>query len=210
VSGGTAETARAMTAGAALAAEAATLRAFVDVMLPGDDLFPPASAVGAHGWLADRLRERHGPDSVGLLAAAIERYGQDVVERGEEAPTPLPPPPTAGEGEPSGGFAALGREAQVEAVRRFEAAEPERFVEMRWILTYGYYQSPHVVRAVRALGFAYNDAPQPLGYAMEPFDPARDAPAGPRGGYKATAEITRVDLRPVGEQAVVRKAEVGL
>jgi hypothetical protein len=45
-------------------ASAATLAGFVDLLLPGDDLFPPASAVGVQALLAERIRRRFGPGGV--------------------------------------------------------------------------------------------------------------------------------------------------
>jgi hypothetical protein len=50
---------------------ATTLAAFVDVLLPGDELFPPASAVGAHGLLAERIRQRLGANGVAEVAARL-------------------------------------------------------------------------------------------------------------------------------------------
>ena len=50
-----------------------------------------------------------------------------------------------------------------------------------------YYESPTVVRAVRSLGHVYNDAPQPVGYAMAPFDEndPHQAPQAPAGELHA-------------------------
>lgn len=157
------------------AVEAGTLRAFVDVLLPGDDLFPAASEVGAHGLLAERLRQQHGPDAFDRVGAALAAA--------------------------SGGrsLAQLPNEEQIVAVQRLEREEPALFDVLRTILYYSYYGSPLVVRAIRALGHDYNDAPQPRGYPMTPFDPTPgvNAPATPRGSYKRTAEVTRINLRGV-------------
>ncbi len=59
-----------------------------------------------------------------------------------------------------------------------------------------YYENPAVVEAVRGLGHTYNDAPQPAGYAMAPFDPADplQAPTHRRGRFVATNRVRRVDL----------------
>jgi hypothetical protein len=55
---------------------AKALELFADAILPGDDLFPAASSVGAQGLLASRLRERFGPEGPATLAATlIERGG---------------------------------------------------------------------------------------------------------------------------------------
>ncbi len=150
------------------------LATLADVLLPGDEHFPSASVTGAHGLLAERSRERLGSDAVGgvlghLSAAAV--------------------------GQP---LASLDPAARVAAVQRFERDEPELFAAVRNILYFSYYQSPIVVAAIRELGIAYNDAPQPLGYAMDPFDatPGMDAPAQPRGSYIATEAVTRVAALP--------------
>jgi hypothetical protein len=69
------------------AATASTLAALVDLLLPGDDLFPPASTVGAQALLAERIRQGFGPTGVadvvarltadGELAAAVVRLERD-------------------------------------------------------------------------------------------------------------------------------------
>src|SRR5262249_21310755 len=53
------------------AATASTLAALVDLLLPGDDLFPPASAVGAQALLAERIRQRFGPTGVVDVVARL-------------------------------------------------------------------------------------------------------------------------------------------
>ena len=116
------------------------LAGVVDAMIPGDDSFPKASAVGVHGALALRLRELQGVDAHKALLNAI---GED---RGEAA------------------------------VRSIERDRPDLFAAIRRSVYLAYYEQPAVIDAVRALGFVYNDAPQPLGYALDPFDPAIDLP----------------------------------
>jgi hypothetical protein len=53
------------------AATASILAALVDLLLPGDDLFPPASAVGAQALLAERIRQRFGPTGVADVVARL-------------------------------------------------------------------------------------------------------------------------------------------
>ena len=72
--------------------------------------------------------------------------------------------------------------------------EPALFETERTVLTFAYYEAPSVIAAIRALGHVYNDAPQPAGYALRPFDPAREAPVRPRGAYLRTGDVARVDL----------------
>jgi hypothetical protein len=155
---------------ASIPGRARELAVLADVLLPGDDLFPAASEVGAHGLLAERLRERLGARSVAEVLDALV---------------------TAAEGSSLGD---LEREERIAAVRRFEAEAPGLFATVRSTLYFSYYQSPLVVAAIRALGIAYNDAPQPHGYEMAPFDPTpgKDAPAHPRGSYNATSEIAPI------------------
>lgn len=148
------------------------LAAFADTLLPGDDRFPAASVVGAHGLLAERLRLRLGGEGLDRVASALSAAS------------------------PDGPFASAGDAERTAAVDRLAAAEPELFALLRTILYYSYYQSPLVVRAVRALGWDYNDAPQPLGYHLPPFDPTPGAnlPAIPRGAYKRTEAMSPLDL----------------
>jgi hypothetical protein len=144
------------------------LAALAEVMIPGDDAFPSASAVGAHAVLASRLRELGGAELVERVVTALGAAG--------------------------GPLAPLAGDARTAVVERFERAEPELFAQLRMALYLAYYEQPDVIAAVRGLGFDYNDAPLPRGYALEPFDPAIDAPRHRRGGYVATESVRRVDL----------------
>ncbi len=148
----------------------ATLAAFVDTLLPGDDLFPPASIAGTQGLLADRVRVMVGHDTLASLVAALTGPGLPFYDQSSEE-----------------------RRARL---RRFELNLPEQFAFFRNVTYYTYYQSPLVTAAIRGLGHEYNDAPQPLGYALAPFDPTPgvDAPSVARGGYKRTEDMTRMDV----------------
>ena len=152
---------------------AATLKALVDVLLPGDERFPAASDAGTHGVVADRLVAQMGEAALDDLAQTIEACG--------------------------GPLAPLSRVERQAVVRRFEAAHPEQFETLRMIAYLAYYESPAVVRAVRSLGHVYNDAPQPAGYVMAPFDESdpRQVPQHRRGGYVRTEDVTRLDLTPL-------------
>lgn len=147
---------------------AAELAALCDTLLPGDDRFPSATAVGSHGVAADRIRARAGQQGLDAILAGLRASGGPL-------------------------GAAADRTAVVAA---FERTHPDLFGLVRLALFTAYYESPVVVRAVRALGHVYNDAPQPLGYAMLPFDPTDplNAPGHRRGGFVATADVRRVDL----------------
>ena len=155
------------------AAVVAMLRELVDVLLPGDERFPAARDAGTHGVVADRLMAQLGEAALDDLAQTIRACGG-----------PLGP---------------LGAAERQGVVRRFEADHPEQFETLRMIAYLSYYESPAVVRAVRSLGHVYNDAPQPAGYAMAPFDETdpRQAPAHRRGHYVKTEDVTRLDLTPL-------------
>ena len=157
---------------------AAVLRELVDVLLPGDARFPAASDAGTHGVVADRLVAQLGEAALDDLAQTIATCGG-----------PLGP---------------LSDTERQEVVRRFEADHPEQFETLRMIAYLAYYESPAVVRAVRSLGHVYNDAPQPAGYAMAPFDESdpHQAPAHRRGHYVRTEDVARLDLTPLPPNAL--------
>lgn len=144
--------------------DAAELAALVDTMIPGDELFPAAAAVGTHGLAGPRLRQLLGRDGLARLSAAL------------------------------GPLATLDRAGREAAVARLEATDAELFAALRMTVYLSYYEQPAVVDAVRAMGHDYNDAPQPDGYTLPPFDPEQDLPKQRRGAYIPTAEVRRVDL----------------
>ena len=152
---------------------AAMLRALVDVLLPGDERFPAASDAGTHGVVADRLMAQMGETALDDLAQAVADCGG-----------PLTP---------------LGPAERQAVVHRMEETHPEQFETLRMVSYLAYYESPAVVRAVRAVGHIYNDAPQPAGYAMASFDESDplQAPAHRRSGYLRTEDVTRLDLAPL-------------
>ena len=149
---------------------ASMLMAFVDVLIPGDDLFPSASVAGTHGLVADKVRALKGGEALAALTEALTRDG---VRLSAQLPN-----------------------QRIESVRRFEETRPTEFAFVRNVTYYMYYQSPMVTAAIRALGHDYNDAPQPFGYPMGPFDPTLgvDLPSTPKGAYKRTDEVTRIDV----------------
>ena len=57
---------------------AATFAAFVDTLIPGDDIFPVASAAGTHGLVLDRVRDRLGVDTIPGIVALL---GDDFATR---------------------------------------------------------------------------------------------------------------------------------
>lgn len=70
----------------------------------------------------------------------------------------------------------IGEDRGTAAVHKIEQSSPELFATLRMIVYLAYYEQPAVIQAVRCLGHVYNDAPQPQGYDLDPFDPAIDLP----------------------------------
>jgi len=153
------------------------MRRFVDVLIPGDELFPAASVVEVDRLLIERLPMLGDAEAIAHLEAAL------------------------------GDLAAMPPEACVAAVAAWEAADPEAFGRARTVAYLSYYAQPAVRDAIRRLGIAYNDAPQPAGYALAPWD-LRPAPEGDtplptvsRFTYKRTDEIVPIPhaISPEGE-----------
>lgn len=146
--------------------QAAIMTALVDVLIPGDDVFPSAAQTGVQNWVLDKLREYHGTEAIDAI---IQALGAATFLSAD----------------------AAGRTA---AVADFEQGQPALFDFVRRAVYIGYYMNPLVVRALRALGFTYNDAPQPEGYDLGVFDPEQHLPKKPRGYYVPTDAVQRVDL----------------
>ena len=144
---------------------AAVLAALVEVLLPGDALFPSAAEVGVQAKLAERLADQRGEVASERMIKALS----GLID------------------------AAPGAERQ-RLVAAFETAEPALFATIRTICFTAYYESPFVQEAIRSLGFAYNAAPLPKGYGQRRFDPATDRPTHGRGHYVPTDQVRRVDL----------------
>lgn len=145
------------------------LAALVDTLLPGDEDFPPASSIGTHRLLADRIRARYG-----------EQKLQDILDLITACGGPLEP---------------LDGNARVEAVRRLEREHGGEFAQLRNIAYLSYYESADVIQVIKSLGHDYHAAPQPEGYRLAAFDPARDAPAHKRGHYIATDAVSPVHIK---------------
>lgn len=153
---------------------AAELAALCDTMLPGDQRFPCATAIGAQGVTMDRLRTLAGQDGLDRIVGLLRDCGGPLMNAQDRAGV----------------------------VSAFETAAPDLFGMVRLALFTAYYESPEVVRVIRALGHDYNDAPQPRGYRMPAFDPndPLNAPAHSRGFYVATQDVTQVDPTPLPAQ----------
>ncbi len=151
------------------------LAAVCDALLPGDELFPRASVTGIQAVVASRLRERYG----GVI---FENLAGDLAVDGL-------------------GFCALSEEDQIAALQRLEAEKPEFFGYLLMAAYLAYYATPPVIEAIRLDGHIYNDAPQPLGYELTPFSftPGVDVPMVPRGSFKWTFMMERIDISSLAE-----------
>jgi hypothetical protein len=151
------------------AAIAATFAALVDVLIPGDDIFPSAATVGTQGLLAERLRQERGVEGVVEIATWIAEAGPLV---------------------------GADRETQTATVRQVEESNQSLFHLLYTITCFSYYQHPTVTAAIRSLGHDYNDSPQPEGYEMPKFDftPGVNVPMKPIGTFKWTDWLEPVDI----------------
>jgi len=151
------------------------MAAVCDALLPGDGLFPKASLTGTQAVVANRLGERYG----GVIFANLS---EDLtVERR--------------------GFTELSNEERVAALRKLATEKPEFFGYLLTAAYLAYYATPPVIEAIRLDGHIYNDAPQPLGYELKPFSftPGLDLPLVPRGWFKWTDMVQRIDIVSLAE-----------
>ena len=132
---------------------AAELAALVDVLVPGDEAFPPASEVGVQAKLADRWTLMRGDGAVHALIEALAAAG--------------------------GPLARLDGDGRSAVLTRIERERPDDFLLVRNIVYLSYYESPAVHEAIRAMGFTYHATPLPIGYDVGRFD-ACDRHAAPR------------------------------
>jgi len=143
----------------------------VDAIIPGDGLFPSASAVGVQGKLLERGFQTVGPafaesleHALGLADNAID---MDITT----------------------------------ALAAWETRDPASFQDMLTIVYLSYYETLPVKAAIRELGYDYHDTPQPGGYRMTPFDPTSDQenPQHRRGNYLPTGEVKPVHWSALGD-----------
>jgi hypothetical protein len=146
---------------------------------------PAPEVVERFGALADLLTpgdlDFPAPSTTDAPALIFERFAGRVGENGVRLLLEIVAP------------------ADLAGLRRLEREEPALFFELRFATYFSYYQQREVIEALQRLGHDYHAAPQPLGYALEPFDvrPGRDLPANPRGSYKPTDRIERIDTSPL-------------
>lgn len=149
-----------------------TVAAVLDTLLPGGEGFPNASATATPAFLLDQVG-----------AIALHQWLLPLLAGLDEA---------AG-----GSFAARTPEHRTTLLQQLEATQPLLFARLLALAYYSYYAQPAVIAAIQSLGYDYHQTPQPLGYTMDPFDPATPThlPSTPRGTYKRTLDMARV-VRP--------------
>jgi hypothetical protein len=149
--------------------QARDLTAVLDTLLPGGEGFPSASATDTSTFLLDQP-----------APSALKEWLLPLLSGLDDA---------AG-----GDFEAADAEQRTALLRQLEAAQPLSFNRLLALAYYSYYAQPAVITAIQALGHDYNQTPQPLGYAMAPFDPTNPThlPAVPRGTYMRTLDMARV------------------
>ena len=113
---------------------AAELAALVDVLVPGDDAFPPASEVGVQAKLADRWTLMRGDGAVRALDRGAGRGRRPARPAGSATGAPR-------------------------SLTRIERERPDDFLLVRNIVYLSYYESPAVHEAIRAMGFTYHATP---------------------------------------------------
>ena len=152
---------------------ASLLRDFVDVLIPGEGAWPPASMIGVQGVLAMRLLEARGETGADELERALTECG--------------------------GPLAPLDAAARAGVVGRFEATDPTFFKLARNAAYIAYYENPAVVRAIQGLGQPYRAMPGAKGYPLPAFDLEQDRPRHGRGHYVRTEDVKPLDLSVLAE-----------
>jgi len=163
---------------------AGLLADLADTLVPGDDHWPSAAAVGVQAALATRLIEERGEADLARLAQAILQAGGPLAGRPEAE--------------------------RVAIVQAFEAAEPELFGWVRDAVYFAYYESPFVVAAINAQGHPYRLRPHVKGYPLPRFDLVQDTPRHGRGRWLPTDAVRPVDtsgLDPLATEFANRLSE---
>src|SRR5262249_10333819 len=110
-------------------ANASVLADFVDTLIPGNEIWPSASAIGVQGVLAARLLDLNGEGAVEGLITALQMCG--------------------------GPFSGKVNEQRVAIVERFEREHPSLFAPVREAAYFAYYENPLIVDHIRAMGHSY-------------------------------------------------------
>ncbi len=148
--------------------EARMIAALVDELIPGDAIWPSASAAGVHGIIALRLFSSWD-------TAALEKFA-DLI------------------GWLNGSLSSDEPMQRTEAVAAFEVRDPDLFDKIYTATVLAYYETPFVVSVIQQSGRPYSIRPHLSGYPMEPFDFSKDIPTHNRGHYLATDAVVPVDI----------------
>jgi hypothetical protein len=149
------------------AASSALLADLIDVLIPGDESWPPARVVGVQAFVAIRLIEERGKEAFPRLMTALIHAG--------------------------GPLDRLDEPARIGVVERFEREEPEMFGWLRDAAYIAYYENPFVAEVINAKGHRYELRPHLKGYPVSRFDPALHTPRHGRGRYIPTDKVRPVD-----------------
>ena len=130
---------------------------------------------GTQAVVANRLRERYG----GVI---FENLAEDLAVEGR-------------------GFVELERRGEGRGVAAAGSGEAGVLRVLLTAAYLAYYATPPVIEAIRLDGHIYNDAPQPLGYELKPFSftPGLDLPMVPRGFFKWTDMVERIDISSLAD-----------
>jgi hypothetical protein len=150
------------------ASSCALVADLIDVLLPGDEVWPSARTVGVQGFVASRLLEERGKSVFPRLMKAVLDAG--------------------------GPFERLDEETRIAVVKRFEQADPILFGWLRDAAYIAYYENPFVAEVINAKGHRYELRPHIKGYPLPRFDPAKNTPTHGRGRYTPTDQVTRIDI----------------
>jgi hypothetical protein len=149
------------------AASSALLADLIDVLIPGDESWPPGRVVGVQAFVAIRLIEERGKAAFPRLVTALIHAG--------------------------GPFDGLDEPARIGVVERFEREEREMFGWLRDAAYIAYYENPFVAEVINAKGHRYELRPHVKGYPLPRFDLARHTPRHGRGRYIPTEQVRPVD-----------------
>jgi len=120
------------------------LPAVLDTLLPPNRHLPAAGEMGVAG-------------AVLVDATWSPEFAQALRWLGNELPV---------------GFGAADEAIRVEALRTLEAAQPRQFATIVNLAYNAYYVQPDVLALIQSESGFTARPPQPLGYELEPFDPA--------------------------------------
>lgn len=145
-----------------LGATADYLNLVTERLIPPTGHWPSATTMGVGADLLPRLR---ASEADGIEAALLE-LGSLKDFRSKSGPQ------------------------QDELLRVLESSEPAKFALLRQILYFAYYAQPPVIALLRQRGYDIQEAPQPSGYHMAPFNDDQ-VPTSGRGAWIPTSAVLK-------------------